>query len=72
MKQNITNTRDRGDKIDNIQENATRIEQDSNKFRIRAKKVKRQMCLSNFKWWLIVGAGVALVIIIVAVCKLSS
>ena len=70
MKQNVLNTTERGQHIDTLKDQSTRLEEGSSAFRTSARKVKRKMCISNMKWGFAIAAVVILIIIIVAVCKL--
>ena len=72
MKQNLDSTDKRGERIDTLGNRADHLQQNSQKFRTRAKKVKRQMCFSNLKWWFIVGGVLALIILVVAVCEFQA
>ena len=72
MKQNLNSTGKRGEEIVKLQDQAGDLERNSDNFRARAKKVKRQMCLSNLKWWFILGGVLALIIIVIAVCKFQA
>ena len=71
MKQNLTNTDERGVKINDLQGKTHRLQNESYNFRTSAKKVKRQMCISNMKWWFVL-IGVVIVVIIIAVGKFPS
>ena len=66
MKQNLTSTQERGNNIDDLQAQSTNLKFRSNQFKDSARSVKRKMCLSNMKWWIILG-GVAIVVIIIAI-----
>lgn len=64
MKQNLTSTEERGREIHTLNNKADGLHDQSSKFRNSARKVKRQMCLSNMKWWFIIAGVVALIILV--------
>ncbi len=69
MKQNLTDTQERGAKIDDLQDSSRILAERSYDFRSSAKRVKRKMCISDLKWWFVLAAVVALIILVVVVCK---
>lgn len=71
MKQNLTTNELRGQKIEDISFKANNMNQESTKFRESARKVKRKMCISNWKWGFIVGGIIALTILIAVIGKLT-
>lgn len=71
MKQNLTDTEERGVKIHDLRNTSDRLEESSYDFRRSAKKVKRKMCMSNLKWWFVLAGVVALIILVSVVGKLT-
>ncbi len=69
MKQNLTDTEARGAEIHKLQDTSDRLDESSYNFRKSAKKVKRKMCMSNLKWWFVLAAVVALIILVSVVGK---
>ncbi|KAG0231307.1 hypothetical protein BGW42_000293 [Actinomortierella wolfii] len=67
MQQNIDSVKDRGEKLDQLQHKTTDLEQGAIQFRKGASGVRRQMWWKNMKMRLLIGAGVAIILIIIIV-----
>ncbi|KAG0251034.1 hypothetical protein DFQ27_009038, partial [Actinomortierella ambigua] len=67
MQQNIDSVKDRGDKLDSLQHKTSDLEQGAIQFRKGASGVRRQMWWKNMKMRLLIGAGVAIILIIIIV-----
>ena len=71
MKQNLTKTDERGVHIDNLATSSENVNHQSLQFKASARKVKRQMCVSNMKWtFILIGVAIIVIVVIIAVCKL--
>ncbi|GJJ76184.1 vesicle-associated membrane protein 4 [Entomortierella parvispora] len=67
MQQNIDSVRDRGEKLDSLQNKTTDLEMGAVQFRKGASGVRRQMWLKNMKWRIIIVVGVILLLVVIIV-----
>ncbi|KAG0049202.1 hypothetical protein BGZ83_005978 [Gryganskiella cystojenkinii] len=67
MQQNIDSVRDRGEKLDTLQNKTTDLEMGAVQFRKGASGVRRQMWMKNMKWRIIIALGVILLLVIIIV-----
>jgi hypothetical protein len=64
MHENIELTLARGDKLEEMSEKTTILEQESRKFKKSATSLKRQMCWNNWKYTIIIAIIVLIVLIV--------
>ncbi|KAF9378159.1 hypothetical protein CPB97_009739 [Podila verticillata] len=67
MQQNIDSVRDRGEKLDSLQNKTTDLEQGAVQFRKGASGVRRQMYWKNMKMRLLIALGVIILLVIIIV-----
>ena len=72
MSENLQKIMERGEKMEELEDKAARLEEGSKQFQMSAAKVKKQNMLEHYKMKLILGGVVTLILVIVIVIIVSS
>ncbi|KAJ3429625.1 vamp (vesicle associated membrane protein) [Anaeramoeba flamelloides] len=72
MGENIDKVIDRGEKLENLEERSTQLNENSYQFKKGATKLKRNMCMQNLKLTLIIAMIVIIIILIIVLAAVYS
>lgn len=70
MKKNVSKVIGNIEDADKLKDQSDKIAEASNKFKNDANEIKKQSCIQNYKWWLILALIIAVIIIIILIAVL--